>query len=895
MNNPLYILDGYALIFRSYYAFINRPLTNGNGENISAVFGFYRTLFNFLKKYKPTNFVVALDSKGPTFRDDIYPEYKANRDKAPEDLVSQFPIIIKMLKELNIPSIEAPGYEADDIIGTLAVLCEKENRECYIISGDKDLMQLVSDKVFLLRPDGKGEYLKYDRQGVFDEKMVFPEQIIDYLSLMGDSADNIPGVQGIGPKTAAKLLDQFGSLDKIYENPEAIKAKGQREKIISGKDSAYLSKKLVILDLETPINITPKELIMNGIDGEVSARLFAEHGIKSISPVGKGESFINKKDDITPGKKGTYKAVLTKEELEQLIKNSVSAGLIAFDCETDNIDSLYATPVGFSISYKSEEAFYIPIKAEGCNPLDEDMLRNALVTIFNSCKVIGQNIKYDYKVLKRWGVDIPNIYYDTMIAAWIFDSTLRSYSMDFLADRYLNYKTIEFKEVVPKGKIFSDVNIDEATEYAAEDADITFRLYEDLEKKLEGEDKLRSILFDIEFPLIKILSNMELEGVNLDAKSLNDFSDELKSQLTETEKQIFELCGKEFNISSPKQLQEVLFEDRGLTPIKKTKTGYSTDTAVLEQLAKEDPVPEKIIAFRGLSKLKSTYADALPKLINKNTNKVHTHFIQTGTATGRLSSKDPNLQNIPVKDENGRRIRSAFVPSEGKIFLSADYSQIELVVLAHLSKDPGLTKAYIDGVDIHSQTAAIINSVELDEVTPSMRRVAKTINFGVMYGMSAFRLSNELEIPRRDAADFINKYFTEFAGIKTFIDDTSMNAEDTGAVFTILGRKRDLPGIKSSNKMVKAGAQRAAVNTQVQGSAADIMKLAMLEIDRRIKSECPNSKMILQVHDEFIFEADKLEVEALKSLVKESMEGAMNLSVPLTASIELGNDWGEIH
>lgn len=893
MKEPLYILDGYAIIFRSYYAFINRPLRNSDGKNISAIFGFYRTLFSFLKNYKPKNFVVALDSKGPTFRNEIYSDYKANRSAAPEDLVEQFPVIINILNELSIPSVAVDGYEADDIIGTLAKMCEKESRECYIISGDKDLMQLISSNVFLLRPDGNGGYTKYDINKVFEEKSVYPDQIIDYLSLMGDSADNIPGVAGIGPKTASKLLSEYKTLDTLYENIESVKAKGQRTKLISGKENAYLSKKLVVLDNNTPINVKTDDCILPELDKEKSEKLFAEQGIRAVSP--NGSSSDSSKEDIPESKKGIYKTVLNKEEFNTIINEAINSEYVAFDCETDSLDAIVANPVGFSIAYKEAEAYYIPLKAEGCISLSSDIVKEGLNRLFTNSRIIGQNIKYDYKVLKRWGVDIVNIYFDTMVAAWILDSSLRSYSMDFLALKYLNHETIEFKDVVPKGGIFSDVQIDQATEYAAEDADITFRLYTLFRKELDRSEKLKKIFFDIEIPIIKILGDMEIEGVLLDGKNLEDFSLELENDLKSIENEIYDLCGKEFNISSTKQLQEVLFEDRGLKPVKKTKTGYSTDTAVLEQLAKEDPVPEKIIEFRGLSKLKSTYSDALPKLINKTTGRIHTHFLQTGTATGRLSSKDPNLQNIPVKDERGRRIRSAFIPKPGKTFLSADYSQIELVVLAHLSEDPGLVEAYNEGKDIHSQTAAIINGVELEDVTPAMRRVAKTINFGVMYGMSAFRLSNELEIPRKDASDFINRYFTEFAGIKSFMDKTVLEAEDKGAVFTMLGRKRELPGIKSSNKLIKSGAQRAALNSVVQGSAADIMKLAMLNISRRIKNECPGSKLILQVHDEFIFEADNSEVEKLRNLVRESMENAVSLKVPLKSSIELGSNWGDIH
>jgi len=772
-------------------------------------------------------------------------------------------------------------------------MCEEEDRECFIISGDKDLMQLVSKNVSQLRPDGKGGYDVYDSEKVFEKMQVRPDQIIDYLSLMGDNADNIPGVAGIGPKTASKLLDQFGTMDNLFLHLDEVKAKGQRTKLTDGQEAAILSRTLVVLDCNTPINITPSDCSLPEIDRVKSAKLFADQGINAVAPGNNSTNTAIK--EIPKAKKGSYKAILSEDELNRIITEAIEAKVVAFDCETDSINALEANPVGFSISYVEGEAYYIPLKAEGCDSLSEELVKEMLIKLFDSCEIIGQNIKYDYKVLKRWGVDIKHILFDTMVAAWVLDSSLRSFSMDSLAETVLNHKTIEFKDIVPKGGIFSDVHIDQAAEYAAEDADITYRLYLNFNKKLDNNKKLKDLFFNMEVPLIRILGDMELEGVLLDGESLGEFSKELAESLNVIEQEIYTECGKEFNISSTKQLQEVLFTERGLTPLKKTKTGYSTDTAVLEQLAKEDIVPEMIIEYRGLSKLKSTYADALPKLINSSTGRVHTHFLQTGTATGRLSSKDPNLQNIPVRDDRGRRIRAAFVPKPGTVFLSADYSQIELVVLAHLSKDPALVSAYNSGRDIHTQTAAVINKVTLEEVTPGMRRIAKTINFGVMYGMSAFRLSNELDISRKDAAMFIDNYFTEFAGIKSFMDKTLLDAEDRAAVFTILGRKRELPGMKSSNKMIKAGAQRAAINSVVQGSAADIMKLAMLEINRRLATECKGAKLILQVHDEFIFEVPEDGVGELKTLVKESMEGAYKLIVPLTSSIEIGGNWGDIH
>lgn len=891
MKQPLYVLDGYAIIYRSYYAFINRPLVNAQGMNISAVFGFFKTLFSFFKQYTPDNFVVALDSIGPTFRHENYKEYKANRSATPEDLKAQFPVIEEILDALKVPSIRVNGFEADDIIGTFAKACEEEERECYIISGDKDLMQLISERVKLLRPDGKGGYTTYGPKEVEEEKGVGPEMIIDLLSLMGDTADNIPGVAGIGPKTACKLLLEYGSLDGIYENVDKIKAKGQRTRIEEGKEDAYTSKDLVIIKTDVDMALTPEECVLPERDGKAASELFLKYGIGSLGAPGA------RAEKAPVAKKGVYEAVVTEELFVKVLREAKEAGIFAFDVETDNIDAIDADPVGFCISWKEETGYYIPLKAAEAECLSEEIIKAPLKELLESpeVQVVGQNFKYDYKVLKRWGIEVCNISFDTMVAAWILDSSLRSYSMDFLAEKYLNYTTVHFKDIVPKGETFDAVPLDQATVYAAEDADITLRLYNRFKEELEKEEELKKLFYEVEMPVLKILASMEREGITLDAESLKVFEKEIDGALASLEDEIYMLCGKQFNIKSTKQLAEVLFTDRKLNPVKKTKTGYSTDTKVLEVLAKEDPVPEKIIEHRGLSKLKSTYVEALPKLINKRTGKLHTHFLQTGTATGRFSCKEPNLQNIPVRDERGRRIRTAFIPGKDKVFLSADYSQIELVVLAHLSGDPALVAAYKEGRDIHKQTASLIYGVDSEAVTAEMRRVSKMINFGVMYGMSAFRLSGELGISRKDASDFIKAYFTEYAGVKEFMDTTLDKAQETGYVETVLGRRRILPGINSSNKMEKAGAERAAVNSVVQGTAADIMKLAMINIASKIKESCPRSHLVLQVHDEFIFEAHKEEVDALKILVQKEMEEALALKVPLRVSVETGQSWGEIH
>ncbi|MDC7242048.1 MAG: DNA polymerase I, partial [Spirochaetales bacterium] len=606
-------------------------------------------------------------------------------------------------------------------------------------------------------------------------------------------------------------------------------------------------------------------------------------------------STAGKDEDKPAAAKGEYSAVLTESDLDAWIEAIKAKGMVSLDTETDSIDPMKANPVGICLSVGDEKACYIPIKAEGADCLSEDLIRAKLKPVLEdeNIRIIGQNIKYDYKVLVRWGIELGNLYFDTMIAAWMIDAG-SPLNMDFLAERYLNYRTVHFKDVVPRGKLFSDVPLEEAVDYAAEDADITWRLYEVLEKTLE-DDGLKELYTTLEMKLVRILADMEIRGIELNREDLIEYGVELESSLEALRAEIYELCGREFNINSTKQLQEVLFEDRKLTPIKKTKSGYSTDTSVLQKLAEEDPVPEKILVHRGLAKLKSTYVDTLPEMVNPATGRIHTNLIQTGTATGRIASKDPNLQNIPVKDENGRRIRKAFHPKPGCVFLSADYSQIELVVLAHLSQDPGLKDAFISGADVHAKTASTIFKVDLEEVTPTQRRIAKTINFGVMYGMSAFRLSNELKISRGEAAGFIDTYFEEYSGIKQFVDDTVAQAEKDGGVYTILGRFRPVREITSKNKMEKSAAVRVAVNTRIQGSAADIVKRAMLGIDWALKQKGLEAKVLLQVHDEIILEVPEAEIESCKFLLTKVMEGAWDMDVPLRVNVEEGNNWGDIH
>uniref|UniRef100_UPI0026198E2E DNA polymerase I n=1 Tax=Oceanispirochaeta sp. TaxID=2035350 RepID=UPI0026198E2E len=707
--------------------------------------------------------------------------------------------------------------------------------------------------------------------------------------------DNIPGVKGIGEKTATQLLDQYGSLDGIYEHLDEIKSKSQKQKLIDHKEMAYFSKELIIIKEDVPVEFNIDDLTVKNLHSEEAARLLIRAGLQSLANEICPDFSDKPALELNLQKKGAYSAILCESDLDLWIEKIKDSGLVSLDTETDNLDSMVANPVGICLSVGDREACYIPIKAVGTDCLAEDLIKRKLKPLLEdkNIRIIGQNIKYDYKVLKRWGITAENIWFDTMIAAWMIDAG-SPVNMDFLAERYLGYKTVHFKDVVPKGGLFSDVPLEQAVEYAAEDADITWRLHEVLSAKLEA-DKLETLFHTLEMPLVTILAEMEIRGILVNKEELQEYGKELGEALQELEKEVFELCGREFNISSTKQLQEVLFTDRKLQPLKKTKSGYSTDTSVLKQLAQEDPVPEKILIHRGLAKLKSTYVDTLPKMVHKESGRIHTSFIQTGTATGRIACKEPNLQNIPVKDENGRRIRRAFYPKDGCVFLSSDYSQIELVVLAHLSKDPGLIEAFISREDVHSKTAALIFKIPLEEVSADQRRIAKTINFGVMYGMSPFRLSNELKISRGEAAGFIDTYFEEYSGIRKFVDDTVTQAEIDGGVYTILGRFRPVREITSRNKMEKSAAVRVAVNTRIQGSAADIVKRAMLGIDWALEQKNMNSKVLLQVHDEIILEVPLEEVESCAFMMQKVMEGAWSMDVPLKVNIENGINWGEIH
>ena len=930
-KNTVYILDSYGLIYRCYFAFINRPLTNKDGNNVSAIFGFFRNLHSILKHYNPQFIACAMDSKTATFRHEMYKEYKATRNKTPEDLHAQIPWIDEILTDLGIPVLQCDGYEADDIIATVAKKCAQQGKSCRILSGDKDLMQLVTETTQILKPDHADVWKVTGPQGVQAEWGVPPEQLLDLLSLYGDSADNIPGVQGVGVKTAGKLLEQYKNLDGIYEHIDEIKGAMQK-KLIDGKENAYFSQKLIRLcdtvpcsDIDDAVNNpiqlnfekAAQKLNQYGVPAVAKqyAELAVESGTSSSATTMIQSQAEESQTEQVPSlevkqNQGDYSVVTNLEELQNYI-NLIEENekIVAFDCETTSLDTLNTQLVGFSLSSQAGKGIYVPLYTsnlfENLDFIPQEKALEQIARLFNNPQVtvILHNGKFDYKVLRSNGIKINNNkvsckLVDTMIAEWLLNSDKtgkNSYSLEYLAETKLGLKGIEYEDLVPKGQTFADLPVEKAYPYAAEDADFTFQLWQKLEPQLKSQN-LYELFTSTEMRLMPLLAEMEIQGIHLDSQTLYDYNKELTIGIEDIQNKIYSTVGHAFNIASPKQLQEVLFTERGLKPTKKTKTGYSTDTSVLEELALYDPVPKMILEYRELAKLQSTYVETLPSMCDKN-ERIHTDFIQTGTATGRLSCREPNLQNIPVRNEAGRKIRSAFTATPGTILISADYSQIELVVLAHLSQDKNMCNAFISGTDVHKATAALIFGVPQEEVTPQMRRTAKTINFGVIYGMSAFRLANDLGISRTQAAEFIENYFKTYSSVNDFINSTIQKTEETGFVQTIFGRKRHIANINSKNKLEKSGAERMAVNTPVQGSAADIVKKAMLDVSKALEEENTQAKLILQVHDELLVECpdNPQTIEKTISIIKEKMENAVKLNVPLKVSIEYGKNWGEFH
>ncbi len=927
MSHELYLIDGYSVIYRGYFAFLKKPLLNPQGRNSSSVFVFFRTLFQLMRDRSPGYIAVAMDSRVPTFRHERYAEYKATREKAPVDLHAQVPIIEEILAALGVPCIRADRYEADDVMATLAEACRATRRPCWILSGDKDILQLIGGNVRLLAQErGTTDLEEYSREKVFEARGVYPEQIVDFLALTGDSSDNVPGVAGIGEKTAQKLLAQFGDLDTLYAKLDEVAPVSVRGKLEAGRDSALLSRELVTLKRDVPGMPPIEELRISGLRTESAIPLFEREGMKTLvselggkarpasttveaaSPTSPRAAAPQTVPPIEPPAAapqaivlkstapGTYTTVTDLDELDAWLDRARAAGLYAFDVQTDGSDEMSAPRLGLSLSAEEGRACYVPLRATGVTCLPEDAVRQRFAKLLEDPKLllVGQNVKYDYKVMRRWGVKPAHVHFDTMIAAWMLESDEGAYGLDRMAEQRLGFRIRPYTELVGKGQTLADRPIQQVTDYAGEDVDLTLRMYHLLARDLEGEG-LAVIFRDVEMPLLEVLAEMELAGIRILSAELAAYSREMEASLGQIEAEIYALCGRKFNINSTRQLQEILFNWRKLTPVKKTKTGFSTDVDVLEILAAQDPVPEKILAHRKLTKLKSTYVDALPLLVNEQTGRLHTHYVQTGAATGRLASKDPNLQNIPIREEEGRRIRTAFVPAPGMRFISADYAQIELAILAYLSKDPILIEAFKEGKDIHRQTASLIFNVTEDQVTADMRRAAKTINFGVIYGMSAFGLAQGLKIPRSDADRFIKTYFQRYQGVDAFLKETIRGAEKTGYVHTLFGRRRRISTINSRNRTEKTAAERAAVNSPIQGSAADIVKIAMVKLYHRLKQEKLTSRILLQVHDEIILEAPEEEVERATRIVREIMESASGHDIPLKVHCETGESWGAFH
>ena len=893
----LFLIDGMALAYRVYFAFARNPLINSRGENVSAVFGFTNTLLNILDIEKPDYFAVVFDTPEPTFRHELYEDYKAQRADMPQDMVEQLPRIREMLDVLKIPVVEKPGYEADDIIGTYAQMAAQENVQTVIVSGDKDMMQLVNSHVKMLNPKRSGEEPEWlDEKGVKEKIGLPPSKIIDYLALMGDSSDNIPGVPGIGPKSALKLMQEYGSVENILQNIENISDKRSRTALEKSPDSASMSKELTKIHCDVPLDTKPQELRIGELDRESAFEFFQRMQFRTLA-----DRFAPEQPEM----KREYSLVQTDEHLKQLIDKLASSERFAFDTETTHEEPMRAELVGLSFSLEQGVAFYAPVRGSeeltsDYKPLDLKKVLSDLKPVFEkeSIQKCAHNAKYDIIILSHYGIAVQGLSFDTMVASYLLDPSLRQHNLDALALAHFNLKKIPTSQIIGSGakQITMDMApIEQVSEYACEDADVTWRLWNLLEPQVK-EKNLKSLMDDVEVPLIHVLADMEKTGVAVDKPYMQRMSKELETELAALEKKIYELAGVKFNINSPKQLGKVMFEDMGLPVIRKTKTGYSTDVSVLEELAKEHELPRQILEFRQFTKLKSTYVDALPKLINPKTGRLHTSYNQTVAATGRLSSSDPNLQNIPIRTELGRTIRAGFVATDkNHVLLDADYSQIELRIMAHLSGDKTLAESFQQNDDVHRRTAALVFDVDPADVTDDQRRKAKEVNFGIMYGMGAYGLSQRLGITPDEGAQFIEAYFTNYPGVQQYMVDIVHQAQEKGYVTTLLNRRRYIPEIKSDNRRIRDFAERTAINTPIQGSAADMIKVAMINIQRRIEKENLASKMILQVHDELVFDVHKNELDVMQDIVRTEMENAIALNVPIKVDMGTGINWLEAH
>ena len=901
-RKTLYLIDGSAMFYRAYFAFIRNPLINSKGVNTSATYGFVNSLLKVIKDEKPDYIAVAWDTKAPTFRHEQYAEYKSTRAKMPDELVEQLPDIRETVEALNIAHFEMEGFEADDVIGTIATRAAANGLDVWMVTGDKDFFQLVNDHVRVYTPTpGSAPSLKLGREEVLAKFGVYPELVIDKLALMGDSSDNVPGIPGIGPKTADSLLGQFGSLAEILDKCDQIKGKGVRAKVTEHADSARMSRELVTIMTDVPIECDLETLRLKPFDYEATKALFMRlefhRLLKEILP----ETDAAEISEAAPqASTSAYHTVTTLKDLRTLLRLFSKRKEIAVDTETTSLNTLQAKLVGVSLADRANEAYYIPLghsgEEEANLPFDEALAEIKKLLENKKVQKFGQNIKYDHEVLRRYGIDINPISFDTMLASYVIDPTSRQHSLDFQALKHFDYRMQPISELIGTGKrqlSFAQVPIRQATPYAAEDADYTFRLRGVLAPKID-ELGMNSLYYDIELPLVRVLADMELEGVRVDADFLADLSRTMGARLDGIKSEIFDMAGGEFNINSTQQLSHILFDKLGLPTKGKTakKTGYSTDVRVLEELAAIHEFPAQVLQFRQLTKLISTYIDAIPKLIDPETGRVHTSFNQTIAATGRLSSTDPNLQNIPVRTEEGREIRKAFVArDDDHTLLVADYSQIELRILAHITGDKTLIEAFKNGEDIHARTAAEVYGVDISEVTSAQRRSAKTANFAVIYGVTAYGLAQQSELDLQGAKAFIDTYLERYPGILKYMETTKQFARDNGYVLTMFNRRRYVREINDKKAPVRQFAERIAINSPIQGTAADMIKKAMLRVHERLVGL--RTRMVLQVHDELVFDVHRDELEQVQEIVREGMEQAVKLKVPVVVDMGHGPNWLE--
>ncbi|YCO03570.1 DNA polymerase I [Vibrio sp. VNB-15] len=924
-ENPLILIDGSSYLYRAFHAY---PGTMSNGEiPTNAVYGVVNMLRSMMRQFASDRIAVVFDAKGKTFRDDMYPEYKANRPPMPDDLRCQIEPLHNVIRAMGLPLICIPGVEADDVIGTLAYQASQQGMPVLISTGDKDMAQLVDDNVTLINTMTN---VVMDREGVIEKFGIPPELIIDYLALMGDKVDNIPGVPGVGDKTATALLQGIGSLTKLYENLDDIAALGFRgsktmaKKLVDNKDDAMMSYELATIKLDVELEETPESLLKAEPSTDELIKLYGQLTFKSwLNELLEGGTGVVEADESTGAVRGgsasqadmdtsavkidrsQYETILDEASFNTWLDKLKASELFAFDTETDSLDYMVANLVGLSFATDEGIAAYVPVAhdyLDAPQQLDRDWVLEQLKPILedDAQAKVGQNLKYDASVLARYDIEMKGIKHDTMLASYVYNSVGGKHDMDSLALRFLQHSCISFEQIAGKGKnqlTFNQIDLDEASPYAAEDADVTLRLHNRLSANIEQDEKLKTVYEEIEMPLVPVLSRIERTGVLIDDMKLGTQSVEIAARLEELEQKAYEIAEQEFNMNSPKQLQALLFEKMGLPVIKKTPSGTpSTNEEVLQELALDYPLPKLILEYRGLAKLKSTYTDKLPKMINPTTGRVHTSYHQAVTATGRLSSTDPNLQNIPIRNEEGRRIRQAFIAPTGYKILAVDYSQIELRIMAHLSGDQALLDAFRDGKDIHAATAAEIMGVSIDQVSSEQRRRAKAVNFGLIYGMSAFGLAKQLGIPRGEAQAYMDKYFERYPGVMQYMEDTRSAASEQGFVETIFGRRLHLPEIQSRNGMRRKAAERAAINAPMQGTAADIIKKAMLLVDEWIQEEGNDRvKLLMQVHDELVFEVEESSLSEIESKVQNLMESAAELKVPLVAEAGHGDNWDQAH